>query len=615
MDGNTTTGALSVTELRTRPRQSAPEALYGLHLESLRSNAIAALDAMETATDAGEQAFWQASATMKAVPVREDATGLVTIEIVRRPMGDREKYRAMVMAEEPPMVWPSPSYDSVADAILDATATLLRHDADPETFNFAFQGPEVPANVFTVSTITHGDAVTMVSTVESGALLPDYERWITENPESYLSRSAPVTIPEGERNNTFAILAGSMQRQGFSDRAIREALHLHNADACSPPMDRAEVDKIADSITRYEKGNDAALTAQGAPIREALLEKAEGKKARSRFSLVPLSEVTASQPDWLIEGYLERDSVSVIFGESESGKSFAAIDMVSHIATGTPWARGIPVKQQTGVYIGAEGARGIKRRFDGWEILHQAPIPQGRVLMSQGNVELTDPGSLQSVTDALDALPEPPAIIVIDTLARTMGAADENSTKDMNAFVRALDDMRTRTGAAIVVVHHVGLADKDRARGSSVLRAALDFEYQVVRLGKDEIEGFTLVPKKTKDHAHPPVIAFKFEKVETPEGQTIVPVFRSEVTAEDRKRGQLPRNAQRIIDIMRQPGDDGEGNLQGTVYRGYAGMTEDQIKEAWKAAGYHRTGYYDGINQLIDRGLIEHTDGLYLLKA
>ena len=60
-----------------------------------------------------------------------------------------------------------------------------------------------------------------------------------------------VQIPDGERNNTLASLAGTMQRRGFSFDSILAALLTENQKKCDPPLEALEVEKIARSISRY----------------------------------------------------------------------------------------------------------------------------------------------------------------------------------------------------------------------------------------------------------------------------------------------------------------------------------------------------------------------------
>ena len=64
--------------------------------------------------------------------------------------------------------------------------------------------------------------------------------------------------------------------------------------------------------------------------------------------------------------------------------------------------------------------------------------------------------------------------IVLDTLARCMGEADENSARDMGRFVNRCSLIEKRYGCVVVVVHHVGKDASRGARGSNALNGAAD---------------------------------------------------------------------------------------------------------------------------------------------
>ena len=55
--------------------------------------------------------------------------------------------------------------------------------------------------------------------------------------------------------------------------------------------------------------------------------------------------------------------------------------------------------------------------------------------------------------------------VALDTLARCMGEADENSARDMGRFVNRCAAIEQHFGCVVVVVHHVG---KDPTRGGRV---------------------------------------------------------------------------------------------------------------------------------------------------
>jgi hypothetical protein len=56
----------------------------------------------------------------------------------------------------------------------------------------------------------------------------------------------------------------------------------------------------------------------------------------------------------------------------------------------------------------------------------------------------------------------------------------------------------------VLIVHHSGHMDTDRSRGSSAIRAAMDFEYQVTKAS----DAVTLKPTKIKDGTTPPPMFF-----------------------------------------------------------------------------------------------------------
>jgi hypothetical protein len=70
------------------------------------------------------------------------------------------------------------------------------------------------------------------------------------------------TIPEGQRNDTLARLAGAMRRVGMGRSEIAAALHQTNKDRCSPPLSPREVERIAESIARYEPNQVAVALAE-----------------------------------------------------------------------------------------------------------------------------------------------------------------------------------------------------------------------------------------------------------------------------------------------------------------------------------------------------------------
>jgi hypothetical protein len=65
----------------------------------------------------------------------------------------------------------------------------------------------------------------------------------------------------------------------------------------------------------------------------------------------------------------------------------------------------------------------------------------------------------------------------------------------MAAFIKAIDNLKDQYSASVLLVHHTGHSEKDRARGSSVIKAALDVEYRFDKKG----DAITFTCTKMKD--------------------------------------------------------------------------------------------------------------------
>jgi len=102
---------------------------------------------------------------------------------------------------------------------------------------------------------------------------------------------------------------------------------------------------------------------------------------------------------------------------------------------------------------------------------------------SQQAADIYNKESAELVTDSINAMIESegqPELIVIDTLARNFGAGDENNTADMNVFIDHVDrHLREPYGCTVLIVHHTGHKNKERARGAMALKGGVDFEYRV----------------------------------------------------------------------------------------------------------------------------------------
>jgi hypothetical protein len=205
-----------------------------------------------------------------------------------------------------------------------------------------------------------------------------------------------------------------------------------------------------------------------------------------RFVPVAIDDITVSaEPPWLIDGLLPARGLACIVGLPKSGKSFLTTDMLCAVARGAPYA-GRETLAGPVIYLTGEGVNGFKRRLVAMR-RHLGIEGQGVPFFMIDNVpdlgsEKTDLPQLLVELDAFAAnsCPDGPRAIVLDTLARCMGEADESSARDMGRFVNRCTAIERHFGCA-VVVHHVGKNPERGGRGSNALNAAADVTMMVLK--------------------------------------------------------------------------------------------------------------------------------------
>lgn len=265
--------------------------------------------------------------------------------------------------------------------------------------------------------------------------------------------------------------------------------------------------------------NDMAIDA-GADAVKSILENAQkpgpDQETPPKFKLVKYSDIEFKTPDYLIYGLMEVDSTVSIFSPPGEAKTFLAIDALCSVATGKDF-HGRFTKQGPVIFVIGEGQNGIKRRCTAWSIRHQVSLDTAPIFISTMPTGLCDAEQVDHVIEAAKAVADEygnPAMIVFDTVARNFGPGDENSTRDMTAFISGADKIRSAFKCCILLVHHSGHADRSRGRGSMALKGALDVEY---RLEKDETGVVRVtVAKPPKDFEPPPPMAFRLNTVELP---------------------------------------------------------------------------------------------------
>ncbi|ELI2637167.1 AAA family ATPase [Escherichia coli] len=208
-------------------------------------------------------------------------------------------------------------------------------------------------------------------------------------------------------------------------------------------------------------------------------------KNPQRNTTLPMSVGSAgydTQLDYVVKGIIPAASLCSIYGASGSYKSFLAGSWACHVSTGRQWG-GRRVAHGSVLYVVGEGGIGVPRRVKAWEVVHDEQVKN--LYLVNRPVFPAVPLDVDEMVIAASQVEretgKPVRMIILDTLARCFGGNDENDSRDMGAFIRGCDELKRRTGATVLVVHHSGKDETKGARGSSAFRASLDAEYRIRR--------------------------------------------------------------------------------------------------------------------------------------
>lgn len=199
-------------------------------------------------------------------------------------------------------------------------------------------------------------------------------------------------------------------------------------------------------------------------------------------------------PEPLIDNVLDQGTTALLFGRHGTWKTFIALDWAASVATGRRW-QGRATHRTRVLYVVGEGAFAFDRRVDAWETGWGVAIGDDDFHVLPRPVNLTKPLDVANLGSLIAW--NGYGLIVLDTLARSMVGADENSAKDGGIAIDAMTRLVgcTPGGRGVVLgVHHAG-KDGKTFRGSSAFEAGADTVYSTVRDGA----AVTLNREKRKD--------------------------------------------------------------------------------------------------------------------
>jgi phage/plasmid primase-like uncharacterized protein/KaiC/GvpD/RAD55 family RecA-like ATPase len=261
------------------------------------------------------------------------------------------------------------------------------------------------------------------------------------------------------------VIVGDFDESGTGEREGKKAAQACGGTFIMPPI-------IGDANDYAQAGGDLA----------GLLEPVISE---TRYKLTPASQMTDLPPTrWQIKKIMPARDVVAIYGAPGAGKSFMALDMAVCIAEGREWM-GYRTKQAHVVYVVLEAANGFSGRLKAWQIHHGRSLPDSLQVIAHAPFAFS---SAKDISDLVDSVRNAVGdghsglVVFVDTLARAMGAFEENDNNDMGRVIAASDAIARALQCTVALVAHPGKDATKGMRGGSALLGGLD---TVIQLEKD----------------------------------------------------------------------------------------------------------------------------------
>ncbi len=185
--------------------------------------------------------------------------------------------------------------------------------------------------------------------------------------------------------------------------------------------------------------------------------------------------------DEILERLLAVTGISVLYGDSNCGKTFLAIDIACALALGHIWM-GRHVESAFVLYLATESPASVEMRLQAYQKHHSCKVPNFCIVQSPINL-YADGGDAKLIVDLVRKIEQERGkkcrLIIGDTLSRLASGANENSGEHMNIVIDRLNYIRTECACHLMLIHHCGKNAALGMRGWSGVRAIIDTEIEV----------------------------------------------------------------------------------------------------------------------------------------
>jgi len=462
--------------------------------------------------------------------------------------------------------------------------------------------------------------------------------------DAQVPEELPSIVSEGKKKIYILLPSDNDLADRFGDRMepVLDVERLGEAPLCndSETAEWPSSEEIGDAVGRVRS---EVFDLKSLRKADEVLENA----LSSHSTLFAGREPIELETPMLIEGFMSRGGVSVVYGGFDEFKTTVVMDMMMHVAMGVPW-HGRTVYPRPVFWFALERAdearlrvRALQERLikkdPAWgafvapiTVFERIPdndldwraeimttwseisnVRQARETRNELPIEM--PSERVRYPEICDV----PPVVVVDTLSQWLGGEDEKGPKAVKRISEALDLLKMRpelrepwdkhdreawlernpTGvegmdypvaSQVVIIHHTTKTG-DEFAGHRAIAADTQALYRVKRSGRLGEKARSMVgvitPIRTKDIQKPEPIRFETEIV------TLEGTCRSTAILKE-KAVELPKSFDPIMKALRNYGDQAE-------------LENDDVNDCIDTVADNRTTRGRYRKKLVDCGILE----------
>ncbi|MBU2979731.1 AAA family ATPase [Alteromonas sp. C1M14] len=210
----------------------------------------------------------------------------------------------------------------------------------------------------------------------------------------------------------------------------------------------------------------------------------ESKKSKNGFSITKAygSQGFDKVVPWLVKHLIPASSNGVLFGQSQSYKTFVLIYIACCIATNRLFS-GLPTKHGLVFIIAAEGSNGISKRIRAWELQNGCTVGE-KLIVIPHSVFPSDTNQRNCLINEIETESKrqatPVVLIIFDTFSQCSNGILENEAGAVSRYLQSCKSIGEPFGATVLNVHHTK-KDSNEFRGSSTIISNVDFLFSMKR--------------------------------------------------------------------------------------------------------------------------------------